>query len=40
MSLFQAWETIQEMVNSFITMLPNIGLTIIVFALSYLAQSG
>jgi small-conductance mechanosensitive channel len=37
MSLFYAWETIQEMVNSFIAALPNIGLALIVLALFYLA---
>jgi small conductance mechanosensitive channel len=34
-SLSKAWETIQEMVNSFIATLPNIGLAIVVFALFY-----
>jgi hypothetical protein len=37
MSLFQAWETLREMGSNFITTLPNIGLGIIAFALSYLA---
>lgn len=36
MNLSKAWETIQEMLNSFIAALPNIGLAIIVFALFYL----
>ncbi|NIV40694.1 MAG: mechanosensitive ion channel [Anaerolineae bacterium] len=35
-SLSKAWQTIQEMVNSFIAALPNIGLAIVVFALFYL----
>lgn len=36
-SLSQAWETVQEMVNNLIAALPNIGLAIVVFALFCLA---
>jgi hypothetical protein len=36
MSLFYAWETIQEMVNNLIAALPNIGLALIILAASRL----
>jgi len=37
MILYQAWETLQEMIDDFIAALPNIGLSLIVFVLFYLA---